>query len=130
MTKLVFTLHNDHIRQNAINAIMSVPLGKQVVIQDKNRSLEQNAIFHAICQDFADQAEHLGRKFTLLQWKHLIVSAHAIETKEPFEPIIGLAGEFLNIRESTADMGVRRKNSLIEFAFALGAEKGVRFREA
>lgn len=127
--KQVFTLINQHVRQNALTAVCDAPENWQVVIQPKNRNLEQNAKFHAMCTELAEQAEHLGRKFTMEQWKHLIVSAHAIETKEPFEPICGLAGEFLNIRESTAKMTIKRMASLIEFAYSIGADKGVRFSD-
>lgn len=127
--KQVFTLLTDVIRSNAIDAVSKADKGMQVIIAKRNRSLESNAKFHVLCEELSKQADHLGRKFSMLQWKHLLVSAHAIETKEPFEPICGLAGEFLNIRESTAKMNSARMASLIEYALCVCAEKGVIHRE-
>lgn len=129
MTKMVFVLNSAQIRKNAMTALLDCPDGMQVTIAKKSRSLDQNAKFHAICGDLAKYADHMGRRFDLEQWKNLLVSAHAIETKTPFDPICGLAGEFLNIRESTAAMTSERKSSLIEYALSVCAEKGVKIRD-
>lgn len=111
-----------------MSAVLDAPDGMEVIVQKAGRNLDQNAKFHAMCEDFAKHGEHMGRTFDRDQWKHLLVSAHAIETKQPFEPVCGLAGEFLNIRESTAKMSKERMCSLIEFACAIAAEKGITLR--
>jgi len=123
--RLAITLTSEIARRYAVNAVMNAAVGLQVIIQQKGRSLPANAKFHAICTDLSEQATHLGRAFSPDQWKHLLVSAHAIENAMPFDPITGLAGEYLNIRESTARMSSARMASLIEYALYICAEKEV-----
>jgi len=50
---------------------------------------------------------------------------HSGELKKEFEIIPGLEGEFVNIRESTALMSVRRSASLITYALAFCDMNGV-----
>src|SRR6056297_1167933 len=89
------------------------------------RNLEQNARFHAICTDVAEQAEWMGRKLTKDQWKVLFISGHAIATGGKADVVPGLEGEFVNVRESTAEMSKERISSLIDYVQAWCAENGV-----
>ncbi|EBW4111970.1 recombination protein NinB, partial [Salmonella enterica subsp. enterica serovar Ago] len=41
----------------------------------------------------------------------------------------GLEGELVPIRESTAAMGIKRMNSLIEYSQAFAVSQGVQLRE-
>ncbi len=92
----------------------------------KDRSLDQNAKFHAICSDLSkSKIEWAGKRRTAAQWKVLLVSGHAVATKETAEVVPGLEGEFINIRESTALMSVSRGSSLIEYALAFCAQNEV-----
>ncbi len=134
--KQVFIVHNERIQQNAIAAAKALPLPsapgdrpRVIEIRDLKRNEDQNAKFHAMCGDVATQARYMGRKLTLLQWKHLFISAHAVATGVPADMVPGLEGEFVNIRESSADMGVRRMASLIEYVMAWGVTNGVRFND-
>ncbi len=104
--------------------------GRRMVIELKEatRTLEQNAKFHVMCGDFAkSKVEWMGKPRTEKQWKVLLVSGHAIVTNEETEVIPGLEGEFINIRESTALMSIKRGSSLIEYTYATGVHLGVRF---
>lgn len=65
----------------------------------------------------------------MLQWKVIMVSAHAIATVEPAEMVIGLEGEVVNLRESTAAMSKKRFSSLMEYVLAWGANNDVKFSE-
>ena len=96
-----------------------------VEIKEMTRNLEQNAKFHALCGDFAEQATYMGRKLTLAQWKVLFISGHAIATGQGADVVPGIEGEFVNIRESSAQMSVKRMSSLIEYVIAYAAETGV-----
>ncbi len=98
-----------------------------VSIAMQSRNEEQSRKFHAMCGDIARQCEWGGKRRTPEQWKLLLVSGHAIATKQPAECVPGLEGEFLNLRESTAKMGVRRMASLIEYTQAFGDGEGVRW---
>jgi hypothetical protein len=94
------------------------------------RTLDQNAIFHAICGEVAKSGkEFAGQSRTLEEWKALFVSGHAIATKEQCQPVAGLEGEIVLLRESTASMSKARKSSLIEYAKAWCALNGIELRE-
>lgn len=94
------------------------------------RTLEQNAKFHALCSDIARSgAEWAGKRRDADEWKVLLVSGHAVATKEGCEIVPGIEGEFVNIRESTALMSVKRGSSLIEYAVAFCAMNDVPLTE-
>ncbi len=98
-----------------------------VSVKAETRSSEQNAKFHAICDDIAKSgATWAGKPRSAAEWKVLLVSGHAVATKEGADVVPGLEGEFINLRESTALMSVRRSSSLIEYAIAWCAQAGVR----
>lgn len=96
-----------------------------VTIGNESRNEQQSCKFHAMCGDVSRQCQWADKKRTAEQWKLLFVSAHAVATKQGAEIVPGLEGEFLNIRESTARMGVKRMASLIEYVYAWGADNGV-----
>lgn len=98
--------------------------GRRVVLKsdEETRRDSQNRKFHAICGDLEKSGlKWMGKPRTAAQWKVLLVSGHAVVTKEETEMIPGLEGEFINVRESTALMSVRRGASLIEYALAFCA---------
>lgn len=100
----------------------------RITIEPMTRSMEQNAKLHAMLADIAAQKTFNGKKMTLEQWKLIFVSGHRIATGGQAEMAIGLEGEVINLRESTAKMSVRRCASLIEYIQAWGAQNGVKFR--
>jgi hypothetical protein len=122
---VVSATNRQHIKQQ----IDLLDVGDQVRVGPPDRLLVQNAKLHAMCGDIARQAKHCGRELSLGQWKILMVSAHSIESGEEADMMPGLTGEYVNLRESTALMSVRRMASLIESVEAWGAQNGVKFRE-
>jgi len=104
-------------------------VGDQVRVGPPDRLLVQNAKFHAMCGDISKQKKYLGRKLTLGQWKILMISAHSIETGLGADVVPGLTGEFVNLRESSAGMSIRRMASLIEYTACWGTQNDVQFRE-
>jgi hypothetical protein len=103
--------------------------GTKIVVEAKpeNRSLDQNALFHALVEDISKQGtQWAGKPRTAAEWKVLLVSGHAIATKEGAEMVPGLEGEFVNLRESTAKMSKKRSASLIEYTLAFCAQNGVK----
>lgn len=59
----------------------------------------------------------------------IFVSGHRIATGGEAEMAIGLEGEVINLRESTAKMSIKRLSSLIEYITAWAAENGVKFND-
>lgn len=132
MKQTIF-LRSEQQQQSAINAILASPLDNDrpitIKILEYRRNLDQNAKFHAMLGDIARQAKWCGRKLKPEQWKVLLISGHAIATKEGADVLPGLEGEYVNIRESSAEMSVKRMASLIEYATAWAIGQNVRFTD-
>lgn len=125
MERQVFQLAHDTARRNAANAVMSAPENFMVEIKPRTRSLDQNAMLHALFTEAAKSHTWHGRRLTSTQWKVLFISGHAIATGLGADMIPGLEGEFVNIRESSASMSIARMTSLIEYINAWMAEQEV-----
>lgn len=125
-----FVLVHNTARQRAAEAVLSAPEGWEVVIKEPTRNSDQNAKFHAICGDLEkSRLPWAGKPRVLGQWKVLLVSGHAVATNEGAEMVPGLEGEFVNLRESTALMSVRRSASLITYSLAYCDMNNVRLSE-
>ena len=117
-----FILSHDTARKRAMQAVAEAPSGHVVTIKEPTRSLDQNAKFHALCSDLAG-TEWAGKPRDAAAWKVLLVSGHAVATKQGADIVPGLEGEFVAIRESTAKMSKARSSSLIEYAQAFAAQR-------
>jgi hypothetical protein len=131
MTSRVFVLAHQTARERCARfAMKDAPEGWRVTFSEPKRNLDQNAKFHALCSDIARSGmEWAGKRRTADQWKVLLVSGHAVATKEGAEMVPGLEGEFVNVRESTALMSVKRAASLIEYTLAFCSNNGVELSE-
>lgn len=125
----MYRLVHQQARQRAVQGVLDAPEGYVVTIKPPTRSLEQSAKFHAMCGDLARQLPYAGKKRSLEEWKLLLISGHAIATQSGSEVVPGLESEFVNLRESSASMGVKRMASLIEYALAYGAMNNVKWSE-
>jgi hypothetical protein len=132
--KLQATLYNAQQGHKALQelwaqckALLMAEHQLSVTVKPMNRTLGQNAKFHALCTDIAKSgATWAGKRRTTEQWKVLMVSGHAVATKAGAEMVPGLEGELVNLRESTAQMSVKRSSSLIEYTLAWCATNDVR----
>lgn len=100
-----------------------------IEVRLKKRSDEQNAKLHAMLSDIAKQKTFNGQRLNIEQWKMVFVSGHKIATGGDAQMAIGLEGEVINLRESTAKMSIKRLCSLIEYIDAWAAQNGVVFYE-
>ena len=131
MTKRTFILRNEDIRRRCQEAVWDAPEGYAVKLSEPGRSLDQNAKFHALTADIAKSGHQwLGKPRDAAAWKVLLVSGHAVATKEGSEIVPGLEGEFVNLRESTAAMSKRRGASLIEYTLSYMAMNEIHISEA
>lgn len=107
----------------------SLASGNKAIVEcrPETRSLNQNALFHSICNSVANHGfPWMGRSLTAQQWKILFISGHAIATGDGADIIEGIEGEYVNIRESTAKMSRKRAESLIEYVLSWCAGNGVK----
>lgn len=126
MSKRIFRLVHAEARRRAVAAVQDAPEGDVVTIAEPTRNSDQNAKFHALCSELAKSGlPWAGKPRNLDAWKVLLVSGHATATKEGSDMVPGIEGEFVNVRESTAAMSVRRSSSLIEYTLAFMAMHGV-----
>lgn len=130
MSEKIVSCLNEQTRHRMAQAFVDAPDGWFMTLQPATRSLDQNALLHALFGHLAKQAKWHGRVLNAVQWKTLMISAHAIATGLGADMVPGLEGEWVNIRESSAQMGVGRMSSLIEYVFAWGANNGVRWPAA
>jgi len=118
MIHFMIQINGEDKRLKALEAVSKAHEGLILIMKDSTRTLDQNAKFHALCTDAAKTMTYMGRVLTSDQWKVLFISGHAIATKIGADMIPGLEGEFVNLRESSAQMGVKRMISLIEYTQA------------
>lgn len=123
--KRIWKLTGEVAKKAACREILAADEGHVVTLAEPNRNLEQSAKFHAMCGDIAKQKEFAGAIRKPEQWKMLLISGHAVATKQGSEMVPGLEGEWCNLRESTASMGIKRMSSLIEYVIAYCAENGI-----
>lgn len=130
MTKRIFVLAHETARRRCQEAVWDAPEGHRVTLSAPTRTSDQNAKFHALVSDIAKSGHQwLGKPRDAAQWKVLLVSGHAVATKEGSEIVPGLEGEFVNLRESTALMTKRRGASLIEYVQAFCAMNDIKTSE-
>lgn len=92
------------------------------------RSLDQNAMFHAICGDIAKQRTWAGKKLDAEGWKRLLVDAWArAEGKSQGQVVPSLDGQsVVNLGIQTRRLPVGDMADLITFAQAWAVENDVR----
>ena len=105
--------------------VLAAPLGEVVTIAPETRTQQQNRLLHPLLTDISKQAKWMGKPRSMLQWKVIMVSAHAIATGEPNEMVIGIEGEVVNLRASTAAMSKKRFASLLDYVISWSAMNGV-----
>ena len=116
-------------------ACQYLELGRAVRVEVKEckstRSLEQNAMLHAICEDIAQQRQWAGRWIDKEGWKRLLVDAWArTESRQQGDIVPSLDGaSVVNLAVQTRTMSVGDMADLITFAQAWAVENGVRLNE-
>lgn len=124
-----FFFVHDTARENAARMCHQAPGDWMAVFKPTTRTLMQNAKLHAMLTDISGQAIYMGKKRSVEFWKGLFVSGYQIATGKSPEIVPGLEGEFINIRLSTASMGIRMVAELIEYISAWAAMNEIRFKD-
>lgn len=124
-----FYLRSPAIKERAAGFVLAAPDEWELILTPPVMNQGQRARFHAMCSDIARSGlEWGGKRRTAHEWKVLVISGHAVATKEDVEVVTGLEGELVNVRESTTSMSRSRGASLIEYVMAFCAASGVRLR--
>ncbi|MRI41708.1 hypothetical protein D5301_05550 [Stenotrophomonas sp. MH181796] len=139
MTPITFILRTESARDRMAQAwrfacqFLELGLDVRVTVQEHkhSRSLEQNAMFHAICGELAAQVKWAGRYIDAEGWKRLLVDAWARESnRRQGEVVPSLDGaSIVNLAVQTRRMTVGEMADLITFAQAWAVENGVRLSD-
>lgn len=98
----------------------------QVRIEKETRSLEQNALLHALLTDISKQVEWAGKKRDVDTWKRLLTAAWCRANNEQVELLPAIDGHGVDIVfRKTSHMTVAELTDLIEFIHAWCAEQGI-----
>ena len=133
MTTFILKPENAKARMRAAwdDACAVLQFGKPVRVEVKEarltRSLDQNAMFHAICGDIAKQRQWAGKWLDTEGWKRLLVDAWArTESKQQGLVVPSLDGEsVVTLGLQTRRMTVGEMADLITFAQSWAAEHDV-----
>lgn len=105
----------------------------RVTVQEHkpSRSLEQNAMFHAICGELAQRKKWAGRYIDAEGWKRLLVDAWARESnRQQGDVVPSLDGaSIVNLAIQTRRMTVADMADLITFAQCWAVQNDVVLRD-
>lgn len=134
-----FILRSENARERMAAAwhfacrFLEVGQDARVTVQEHkpSRSLEQNAMFHAICGEIAQQKQWAGRWIDAEGWKRLLVDAWARESnRQQGDVVPSLDGaSIVNLAMQTRRMTVADMAELITFAQWWAADNDVRLRD-
>ena len=124
--KKYFVLVNDAIRHNCKTAIDQAPEGYAVEIKPKTRTLEQNALLHALLQRITNSVEWSGKKRDIDTWKRLLTAAWLRARGEPIELLPALDGHGVDIVfRRTSNLTVNEMIELVDFIQAWAIGQGI-----
>jgi hypothetical protein len=134
-----YTVGDAKHRRWLASLVDTLETGWRVVIKPPGRTLDQNAIFHAMCGEIAKaKPEWAGITMDADDWKALLIVSHAVATRDKSGKghnggprlVPDLEGEGLvQLRESSARMGKGRASSLIDYTMAWATSKGILLSE-
>lgn len=103
----------------------------QITLDEPTRSLEQNAMLHAICGEIAQQKQWAGRRIDAEGWKRLLVDAWARESdRRQGDVVPSLDGaSIVNLSMQTRRMTVADMADLITFAQWWATDNDVKLRD-
>jgi hypothetical protein len=120
-----YTLGLPSVLSAAIKAISALPPGWRIEIKEPRRSEEQNRRLWSLLGDFADQVEHMGRRYSAEQWK--VIFMHALGQETKFLP--SLDGKtFIPCEGRSSRLSVKQMSELQELIVAEGSQRGVSFK--
>ena len=126
MTRALYVLWSDEIRDRVAHLVQIAPKETRVTFQDPKRTPDQNSKMWAMLTDVSEQKDHLGRKYTPDQWK--VIFMHALGQETQFVP--SLDGKtFIPIGHRSSELSIGEMADLITLMDAWGSENGVIWTE-
>ena len=111
--------------KDALNA------GRQLTLEIKpaKRSCPQNDKYHAMIAEIAQQAQHLGAKWSAEDWKRLLVDQFCKDAGISHGKVIPSldSSGIVQLGFQTRDFTKEQASEFVEFLQVWGAEHGVRY---
>lgn len=102
-----------------------------LTITEDNRSLDQNAMFHALIGQIAKQAQHMGANWDTETWKRLLCHEWAKETgRQVGKLVASLDGkDIVQLGIQTRKFSKQEASEFTEWVLAWGSQNGITFKE-
>jgi hypothetical protein len=102
-----------------------------LTITEDNRSLDQNAMFHALIGQIAKQAQHMGAHWDSETWKRLLCHEWAKETgRQAGKLVASLDGkDIVQLGIQTRKFSKQEASEFTEWLLAWGSQNGITFKE-
>jgi hypothetical protein len=102
-----------------------------LTITEDNRSLDQNAMFHALIGQIAKQAQHMGAHWDTETWKRLLCHEWAKETgRQAGQLVASLDGkDIVQLGIQTRKFSKQEASEFTEWVLAWGSQNGITFKE-
>ena len=117
------------IRHNWEKITKALDAGKHLTmeIKLKSKSREQEEKYHAMINDIAKQAQHLGAKWSSEDWKRLLVDQFLRETEDIQSKIVpNLDGSgIVQLGLQTRNFTKEQANEFIEWLYSWAANNGI-----
>jgi hypothetical protein len=100
------------------------PIHEVIIREHKSkRTLDQNAKMWAMLTDISKQVEWHGLFLSKEEWKEMVTAALKRQKVVP-----GIEGGFVVLGTSTSKMSIKEMMDVIEFSYAFGAERQVKWK--
>lgn len=130
MTRQTFILAHALARQRALEAVRNAPEGFAVTVAEPRRSLEENALLHAMLSYISEHQTWAGSKHDVETWKRLLVAAWCRATNQHVAILPALDGHGVDIVfRRTSSLSRKECAELIEFIYAWGAMNDIQVIE-
>ncbi|EBO4170820.1 TPA: recombination protein NinB [Salmonella enterica subsp. enterica serovar Waycross] len=131
--KQLFLLRNEAIRNNAIDAILSLPIDDksphEVHVKAPKRTKAQNDRMWPMLQDVSRQVLWHGQRLSPEDWKDIFTALWLKTKKLEQRSVPGIDGGVVLLGVRTSKMRKVSMTELIEIMFWFGSERNVRWSD-
>ncbi len=126
MSRAQIVLNGDDAKGRAIAWVRKAPWNSRIEFKPPKRSVDQNDKMWAALTDIATQLSYHGQKLNANDWKKLFLA----ELKQEMRLVPNLSNNgFVNLGNSSSDLGKDEMSDLITIIIAWGATHGVVFQD-
>lgn len=132
-----FVLAHEQARQRAATACYDAPANWVVDIKPPKQSRDQQALYHVIFDEFADQARFMDKQWDSEAWKRLLIDAYARHRASEGRPLAGHGlivpsldgGGWVQLGVQSRDFRKEEASEFIEMLHATADEYNVRLNK-